>query len=74
MDSIAWVRDDSIIVGCVRLTEDGDEYGYLIQVITDRGGKFTEVCVLHARVFYDCFAKADSESLYIMFILGAFYI
>ncbi|XP_020085926.1 nuclear pore complex protein NUP214 isoform X1 [Ananas comosus] len=42
VDSIAWVRDDSIIVGCVRLTEDGDEYGYLIQVITDRVGKFSE--------------------------------
>ncbi|XP_072960427.1 nuclear pore complex protein NUP214 isoform X2 [Typha angustifolia] len=42
VDSVGWVRHDSIIVGCVRLNEDGDEDGYLVQVITDRVGKFIE--------------------------------
>ncbi|URE00173.1 hypothetical protein MUK42_20830 [Musa troglodytarum] len=42
VDSIEWVRDDSIVVGCVRVNEDGNEEGYLIQVITSREHKLTE--------------------------------
>lgn len=45
VDSIEWVRDDSIVVGCVRVNEDGNEEGYLIQVITSREHKLTEVSV-----------------------------
>ncbi|KAJ8618612.1 hypothetical protein MRB53_014798 [Persea americana] len=35
VDSIKWVRVDSIIIGCLQLTDDGDEEGYLVQVITN---------------------------------------
>ena len=33
VDSIGWIRDDSIVIGCVRLNEDDNEEGYLVQVI-----------------------------------------
>ncbi|KAF0907579.1 hypothetical protein E2562_018386 [Oryza meyeriana var. granulata] len=42
VDSIGWVRDDSIVVGCVRLNEEGNEEGYLIQVIRSNGNTFFE--------------------------------
>ncbi|XP_026661439.2 nuclear pore complex protein NUP214 isoform X2 [Phoenix dactylifera] len=42
VDSIEWVRDDSIIIGCFRVNEDGIEEGYLVQVITSKERKFTE--------------------------------
>ncbi|XP_068661895.1 nuclear pore complex protein NUP214 [Aristolochia californica] len=42
VDSIKWVRHDTIVIGCVRLTEDGYEEGYLVQVITDNKGEFTK--------------------------------
>uniref|UniRef100_A0A0D9X321 Nuclear pore complex protein NUP214 n=1 Tax=Leersia perrieri TaxID=77586 RepID=A0A0D9X321_9ORYZ len=38
VDSIGWVRDDSIVVGCVRLNEEG----YLLQVIRSDGNTFFE--------------------------------
>jgi nuclear pore complex protein Nup214 len=43
VDSIGWVRDDSIVIGCVRLDEEGNEVGYLIQVIRSGGKTFFEV-------------------------------
>ncbi|KAG8079277.1 hypothetical protein GUJ93_ZPchr0007g3780 [Zizania palustris] len=42
VDSIGWVRDDSIVVGCVRLNEEGNEEGYLVQVIRSGGNTFFE--------------------------------
>ncbi|OVA13799.1 Nuclear pore complex protein [Macleaya cordata] len=42
VDSIQWVRRDCIILGCFQLTEDGEEDGYLVQVVTTRDGKITE--------------------------------
>ncbi|KAJ6798678.1 nuclear pore complex protein NUP214 [Iris pallida] len=42
VDSIKWVRDDSIIIGCLRVNEDGNEEGYLVQVITSGEHKFSE--------------------------------
>ncbi|KAG1371445.1 putative nuclear pore complex protein NUP214 [Cocos nucifera] len=42
VDSIEWVRDDSIIIGCFRVNEDDIEEGYLVQVITSKERKFTE--------------------------------
>ena len=44
MDSIKWVRSDSIVVGCFQLTEDGKEENYLVQVIRSREGKISDVC------------------------------
>ncbi|KAI8526441.1 hypothetical protein RHMOL_Rhmol13G0307600 [Rhododendron molle] len=41
VDSIRWVRPDSIILGCFQLTSDGKEENYLVQVITSKDGKFT---------------------------------
>ncbi|KAH0469100.1 hypothetical protein IEQ34_002332 [Dendrobium chrysotoxum] len=43
VDSIRWVRHDSIVIGCTQLIEDGDEEGYLVQVIVSGEHKFTEV-------------------------------
>uniref|UniRef100_A0A0E0I5U5 Nuclear pore complex protein NUP214 n=1 Tax=Oryza nivara TaxID=4536 RepID=A0A0E0I5U5_ORYNI len=42
VDSIGWVRDDSIVVGSVRLNEEGNEEGYLVQVIRSCGNTFFE--------------------------------
>ncbi|XP_020698976.1 nuclear pore complex protein NUP214 isoform X3 [Dendrobium catenatum] len=43
VDSIRWVRHDSIVIGCTQLMEDGDEEGYLVQVIVSGEHQFTEV-------------------------------
>lgn len=42
VDSIGWVRDDSIVVGCVQLNEEDNEEGYLVQVIRSGGNSFFE--------------------------------
>ncbi|XP_070664957.1 nuclear pore complex protein NUP214 isoform X6 [Malus domestica] len=42
VDSIRWVRHDSIILGCFQLTAQGNEKGYLVQVIKVKDGKFTD--------------------------------
>ncbi|PIA53292.1 hypothetical protein AQUCO_00900103v1 [Aquilegia coerulea] len=42
VDSINWVRQDCIVLGCFRITEDGKEDGYLIQVISSKEGKVSE--------------------------------
>ncbi|KAK6919871.1 hypothetical protein RJ641_015775 [Dillenia turbinata] len=39
VDSVRWVRRDSIIVGSFQLTEDGTEESYLVQIITSKDGK-----------------------------------
>ncbi|XP_020597673.1 nuclear pore complex protein NUP214 [Phalaenopsis equestris] len=43
VDSIKWLRHDSIVVGCTQSKEDGDEDGYLVQVISSGQHKFNEV-------------------------------
>jgi vacuolar-type H+-ATPase subunit I/STV1 len=43
VDSIGWVRGDSIVIGCVRLNEDHNEEGYLVQVIRTEESTFCEV-------------------------------
>lgn len=43
MDSIRWVRRDSIIVGCFQQTADGKEENYLLQVISRKDGKIYDV-------------------------------
>uniref|UniRef100_A0A453AKQ6 DUF6598 domain-containing protein n=1 Tax=Aegilops tauschii subsp. strangulata TaxID=200361 RepID=A0A453AKQ6_AEGTS len=42
VDSIGWVRDDSIVVGCVRLNEESNEEDYLVKVIRSGGDTFFE--------------------------------
>lgn len=42
VDSIRWVRSDSIVVGCFQQTEDGMEKNYFIQVITSKDGKIID--------------------------------
>jgi nuclear pore complex protein Nup214 len=42
VDSISWARDDSIVIGCVRLNEDNKD-GYLVQVIKSEEKSFLEV-------------------------------
>lgn len=42
VDSIRWVRPDCIILGCFRLTADGKEENYLVQVIRSKDGKITD--------------------------------
>ncbi|KAL2557114.1 Nuclear pore complex protein [Forsythia ovata] len=43
VDSIRWVRPDCIVVGCFLLNVDGKEENYLVQVITSKGSKLTDV-------------------------------
>jgi len=43
VDSIKWLRDDSIIIGCFQVNEVGDEEGYLVQVIKSKGHNFSDV-------------------------------
>nr|XP_023903530.1 nuclear pore complex protein NUP214-like [Quercus suber] len=42
VDSIRWVRPDCIILGCFRLTADGQEENYIVQVIRNKDGKITD--------------------------------
>ncbi|XP_074561891.1 nuclear pore complex protein NUP214 isoform X2 [Curcuma longa] len=42
VDSVEWVHDDSIIIGSIRVNEDGSEEGYMVQVISCGAKKFTE--------------------------------
>uniref|UniRef100_A0A804QK28 Nuclear pore complex protein NUP214 n=1 Tax=Zea mays TaxID=4577 RepID=A0A804QK28_MAIZE len=42
VDSIGWVHGDSIVIGCVRLNEDDNEEGYLVQVIRTEESTFCE--------------------------------
>lgn len=43
MDSIKWVRCDSIVIGCFQVNEDDEEIDYMIQVITTTEPGFGEV-------------------------------
>jgi len=61
VDSIGWIRDDSIVIGCVRLNEDDNEEGYLVQVIRSEENTFCEVnwssrCLLfYHRIHITCY-------------------
>ncbi|KAG0477530.1 hypothetical protein HPP92_014371 [Vanilla planifolia] len=64
VDSIKWVRDDSIVIGCVELIEDGGEGRYLIQVVTSRDYKLTEVsCEPVVFCFPDLFEGLSRDML-----------
>ncbi|CAN6693609.1 unnamed protein product [Malus baccata var. baccata] len=52
VDSIRWVRHDSIILGCFQLTAHGNEKGYLVQVIKVKDGKFTDVSGIVSAMFW----------------------
>lgn len=43
MDSIRWVRDDGIVVAATQLNDNGDEEGFLVQVIISGARNFFEV-------------------------------
>lgn len=43
MDSVRWIRPDCIAVGCFELNDDGEEQNYIVQVITSKEGKITDV-------------------------------
>ncbi|XP_042481599.1 nuclear pore complex protein NUP214 isoform X2 [Macadamia integrifolia] len=57
VDSLKWVRSDSIVVGCFQLTENSGEEGYLVQVISSREGKITDTSSKH---FVLCFSDLFS--------------
>ncbi|XP_077245529.1 nuclear pore complex protein isoform X2 [Tasmannia lanceolata] len=42
VDAIKWVRCDTIIIGCIQLTKDGKEEGYMVRVITKNNCDITE--------------------------------
>ncbi|XP_024199460.1 nuclear pore complex protein NUP214 isoform X1 [Rosa chinensis] len=57
VDTIRWVRNDSIILGCFQLNADGNEENYLVQVIQIKEGKFTnDSCKPVVISFYDLFS------------------
>lgn len=45
VDTVRWIRQDSIAVGCFQLDDDGEEENYVVQVITSRGRRITDVSV-----------------------------
>ncbi|CAO2835867.1 unnamed protein product [Amaranthus hypochondriacus] len=53
VDSIKWVRSDSIVVGCFQKTEDGREENYFIQVITSKDGQIIDDSPKLALVDFD---------------------
>ncbi|XP_044964279.1 nuclear pore complex protein NUP214 isoform X1 [Hordeum vulgare subsp. vulgare] len=63
VDSIGWVRDDSIVVGCVRLNEESDEEGYLVQVIRSGGDTFFESSSKPVVYSYDVFGGIMDDIL-----------
>ncbi|KAI4386315.1 hypothetical protein MLD38_004256 [Melastoma candidum] len=42
VDSIRWVRPDSIVLGCFQLQSDGTEDNYFLQVIRSKDSKITD--------------------------------
>ncbi|XP_037475647.1 nuclear pore complex protein NUP214-like isoform X2 [Triticum dicoccoides] len=63
VDSIGWVRDDSIVVGCVRLNEESNEEGYLVQVIRSGGDTFFESSSKPVVFSYDVFRGIMNDIL-----------
>ncbi|XP_037482029.1 uncharacterized protein LOC119360535 [Triticum dicoccoides] len=63
VDSIGWVRDDSIVVGCVRLNEESNEEGYLVQVIRSGGDTFFESSSKPVVFSYDIFRGIMNDIL-----------
>ncbi|KAF7836921.1 nuclear pore complex protein NUP214 [Senna tora] len=56
VDSIKWVRPDSIIIGSFQLTGDGKEENYLLQVIRSKDGEMIDVhSELIVQSFYDIY-------------------
>lgn len=56
VDSIRWVRPDCIILGCFKLTADGKEESFMVQVVTSKEGKITDASSLPTVLsFYDVF-------------------
>ncbi|KAJ7954552.1 Nuclear pore complex protein [Quillaja saponaria] len=57
VDSIKWVRPDCIVLGCFKLTADGTEENYLLQVIRNRTGRITDASPkLVVQSFYDLYS------------------
>lgn len=52
VDSVKCVRPDSIVIGCVQLTEDGKEENYVIQVIRSQLGEINDVSAKSLHFFF----------------------
>ncbi|XP_028796799.1 nuclear pore complex protein NUP214 isoform X2 [Neltuma alba] len=56
VDSIKWVRPDSIVIGSFQLAGDGKEENYLLQVIQSRAGEIIDAhSQLIVQSFYDIY-------------------
>ncbi|XP_017414624.1 nuclear pore complex protein NUP214 isoform X2 [Vigna angularis] len=56
VDYVKCIRPDSIVIGCVQVTEDGKEENYLVQVIRSRHGEINDKCSeLVVQSFYDIY-------------------
>ncbi|KAK8467551.1 hypothetical protein PHAVU_007G078700 [Phaseolus vulgaris] len=56
VDYVKCIRPDSIVIGCVQVTEDGKEENYLVQVIRSRHGEINDECSeLVVQSFYDIY-------------------
>ncbi|XP_027934105.1 nuclear pore complex protein NUP214 isoform X2 [Vigna unguiculata] len=54
VDYVKCIRPDSIVIGCIQVTEDGKEENYLVQVIRSRHGEINDKCSeLVIQSFYD---------------------
>ncbi|CAJ1943668.1 unnamed protein product [Sphenostylis stenocarpa] len=50
-DSVKWIRPDSIVIGCVQLTEDDKEENYLVQVIRSRHGEINDLAQVYPKLY-----------------------
>ncbi|CAN6443076.1 unnamed protein product [Victoria cruziana] len=62
VDSIKWVRDDSIVIGCDQRSEDGMNGGYLVRVITCNDRDLSKVS-RNVIVTFDSFFLSFNETL-----------
>lgn len=66
VDSIKWVRPDSIVIGSFQLTGDGKEESYSLHVIRSRDGEITDVI---ARSLHPLFNNHDEFPIDVFILL-----
>lgn len=64
VDSIKWVRTDCIVIGCVSVNEEGEEFEYPVYLLTSRtGGLYEEPNDVEMVEFDTLFSSIDASIL-----------
>lgn len=56
VDSIGWVRADSIVLGCFEVGDDSEQASYFIQVITTQSLEITDVSIQYPYTYLNLFS------------------